>query len=141
MRPKRNSVTCVIDDLARLTEASQGYVEKIRLLLERRGVSMDDDAGPYLEVLEDVFIRQQAIRENVAEARDNLARLQTQLTSLGRRCDEPLDRIDRVQESLLQQLETMRDAGRRLRDAIDPAARRDEPKACGLLVPGPDLSQ
>lgn len=141
MASKRNSVTCVIDDLARLTEASPGYVDKIRLLLERRGVSMDDDAGPYLDVLEDVFIRQQAIRENVAEARDNLARLQSQLTSLGRRCDEPLDRIDRVQQSLLQQLETMRDAGRRLREVLDPAGRREEPPGAGLLVPGPDGAQ
>lgn len=141
MSAKRNSVASVIDDLARLTEASPTYVEKIRALLEKRGVSLEQDAAPFLDALEEVFIRQQAIRENVAEARDNLARLRHHLGALGARYDEPLERIEGVQESLHRQLSVIREANERLRSAVagtrsgSAAPRRTK---FATMVPGPE---
>lgn len=57
-----------IDDLARRTAASQGFVEKVRSYFVAKGLSMDQDGGTYAPALEVAFLRQEATRTGIHPA-------------------------------------------------------------------------
>ena len=51
-----------IDCLAKLTEAPTSFVEQVHALFRKKGISLDEDATPYLTALEAAFRREETIR-------------------------------------------------------------------------------
>jgi len=125
-----------IEALARRTDAPSSYVEKVRSLFTARGVSMDEDAAPYREALDEVFLRQQAIRRIVAEAMANKVQLERDLSAQGTTCTEQLGR--------LSQLLVLWDVSERVKGS---RRRREAPRDLSpgerdlSIVPGPDTPQ
>jgi hypothetical protein len=56
------SIADQIDCLARLTGAPRSFVDQVRDLFTRKGISLDEDSTPYLAALEEAFIREESIR-------------------------------------------------------------------------------
>jgi hypothetical protein len=72
---ERKSVAALIEELARKTGASEAYVTKVRALLARRGIRLDEDAAPYRAALEHAFRRQEEIRRQVHQVAEQISRL------------------------------------------------------------------
>ena len=51
-----------IDTLARLTGAPESFVLQVRELFSRKGIPLEADAAPYVEALEEAFVREERIR-------------------------------------------------------------------------------
>jgi len=62
MNFEAKSIADQIDCLARLTGAPQSFVDQVRDLFTRKGISLDEDSTPYLGALEEAFIREESIR-------------------------------------------------------------------------------
>lgn len=58
-----------IDNLATLTGAPGSFVDQVRALFTRKGISLDEDCTPYLRALEEAFIREESIRAGADTAR------------------------------------------------------------------------
>ena len=72
--PNRRSIAFLFDELARLNGAPECLVEQIRALFPRRGVALEQDALPYLEVLEETFSRAAMLEKECISAREAMAR-------------------------------------------------------------------
>jgi hypothetical protein len=73
MNFEAKSIGDQIDCLARLTGAPQSFVEQVRDLFTRKGISLDEDSTPYLRALEEAFIREESIRVGSTAARRGAA--------------------------------------------------------------------
>jgi hypothetical protein len=62
------SIAEQIDCLARLTDAPESFVSQVRELFERKGISLDEDAAPYVRALEEAFVREESIRIGAQQA-------------------------------------------------------------------------
>lgn len=69
------SIAALIEELAKKTGASDAYVEKVRALLARRGISLQEDCAPYRAALEHAFRRQEEIRRQVQQVAEQITRL------------------------------------------------------------------
>ncbi len=69
------SIASLIEELAKRTGASEAYVEKVRALLARRGISLQEDCAPYRAALEHAFRRQEEIRRQVQQVAEQISRL------------------------------------------------------------------
>jgi hypothetical protein len=56
-----------IDCLARLTGAPDSFVAQVRQLFTRKGISLEEDATPYVRALEEAFVREESIRAGARE--------------------------------------------------------------------------
>ena len=70
------SIEQQIDCLARLTGAPESFVNQVRQLFNSKGISLDDDAEPFVPALEEAFRREESIRCSTHRARQNLSKLQ-----------------------------------------------------------------
>ena len=78
----------MIEELASATEAPQALVEQIRAIFARRGVALDQDALPYLEVLEETFTRIALLEQDSIAARSAVARLEENSRRFADSCQE-----------------------------------------------------
>ena len=69
MHTEAKSIRDQIDCLAKLTGAPESFVEQVRDLFTRKGISLDDDSSPYVRALEEAFIREESIRVGTIAAR------------------------------------------------------------------------
>jgi hypothetical protein len=119
------SISEQIESLARLTGAPEPFVCQVKSLFENKGISLDEDATPYLKALEDAFRREESIRANAERARQNVARLRSTFDKLGAAYADKLSRLDRGRE-------TLREAGRKLGDRL---ARKASQSTTRVVVP------
>jgi hypothetical protein len=89
-----------IECLARLTGAPQSFVIQIKDLFSKKGISLDEDAEPYLHALEEAFRREEAIRVSTRRVHDNVARLQDNFSRVGRAYVGRLKQLKRIQSRL-----------------------------------------
>jgi len=80
MSEEPKSILKSIEDLARITEAPQAFVEQVRTLFRSKGISLEDDAAPYHGALVEAFRREHAIRKSTLQAKDDLVRLRQRRT-------------------------------------------------------------
>jgi hypothetical protein len=73
-----------IECLARLTGAPGTFVQQVRSLFTSKGISLDTDAEPFVEALEEAFRREENIRFGSRRAKENLDRLQNDFERVGR---------------------------------------------------------
>lgn len=72
-----------IECLARLTNAPSTFVGQVKDLFSRKGISLHEDASPYLKALEEAFHREEVIRANASRARTNIEKMQTSFQRIG----------------------------------------------------------
>jgi hypothetical protein len=119
----RRSIGYQIEELARLTGAPRSLVEEIQGMFLRRGVSLQEDSLPYLEVLEETFSRAAMLERENASARTALARLEENSRRFADSCQEMYGQLRSMEDFLgLGQKTTPQEAGRRRRLARQRAA-------------------
>lgn len=119
----RRSIGYQIEELARLTSAPRSLVEQIRVIFERRGVAMEDDALPYLEVLEETFSRAAMLERENTSARAAFGRMEENSRRFADSCQEMYGQLRSMEDFLgLGQKTTPQEAGRRRRLARQRAA-------------------
>lgn len=94
------SIADHIECLARLTGAPQSFVMQIKDLFSKKGISLDEDAEPYLQALEEAFRREEAIRASTRRVHDNVARLQNNFSRIGKAYVRQLKQLKRIQSHL-----------------------------------------
>jgi len=97
-----------IQCLARLTGAPVSFVDQVKQLFERKGISLHDDASPYLDALEEAFRREQSIRATTVRARQSVTRMQDNFQRIGRAYVEQLSQLKRLRSSLQDQSTRLR---------------------------------
>jgi hypothetical protein len=105
----RKSIEEHIQTLARNTGAPLSFVEQVRALFLTKGISLDEEAAPFLEALDEAFSREERIRLEARRTREGLA--QTQTAEAYRRAGEAY--IERV-SNLDAQGRALPERGRRL---------------------------
>lgn len=142
MSSRDNSIGEQVDRLARQTGASQTFVRRIRALFLNKGISLEEDATPYFTSLEEAFRREQGIRINAIQTRENLQRLQHQLLRFSRVFQEQLARLKDLRGSLNPTSSQTGSMGKRqYRITVLSSGRRAPSKGKGFLVPGPKEPQ
>jgi hypothetical protein len=81
-----------IDCLARLTGAPDSFVVQVKELFGRKGISLHEDAEPYIKALEEAFRREETIRASALRARQNLSSMSDNFQKIGRAYVEQLSR-------------------------------------------------
>ena len=83
MQFEPKSISEQIECLARLTAAPGSFVVQVKSLFSRKGISLDEDATPYLKALEEAFKREENIRSTTQRARQNIRKLQKNFNRIG----------------------------------------------------------
>jgi hypothetical protein len=94
------SIAEQIDCLARLTGAPTTFVDQVRQLFTRKGISLEEDSGPYVKALEEAFIREESIRASAEQARPDLASTASDFKKIGKTYVKQLERLRRVHAGL-----------------------------------------
>ena len=100
MRSRKVSLEESIAALARETDASSSFVDKVRALFLGRGVDLEDSAEPYTMALNEAFRRHARMRSRLDEARESLSRLHANVAALGDAFSGQLTRLRAVREAL-----------------------------------------
>ena len=95
LRPK--SIAEHIDCLARLTGAPAVFVMQVRELFSRKGISLDQDATPYLKALDEAFLREESIRTRAAAARQKQEAAETTFERIEKTYRQQLRRLPDVE--------------------------------------------
>jgi len=141
------SIAEQIDCLARLTGAPTSFVDQVRELFTRKGISLEEDSSPYVRALEEAFIREESIRAGAQQAGANIAAVGADFKKVGKAYVQQLERLRRVQAGLREKRKGPRKtAPESSQVAIDPEIssrslvtrqqREDMP-----MVPGPEELQ
>lgn len=125
MTDSRRSLKSQIDELARLTGAPESLVDEIRDIFARRGVPLDADSLPYLDILEETFTRAAALDRDSASARTGLEQGEESCRRLADSCLELYGQLHSMEEFLSAGSRlTPQDASRVRRQARERAAAR-----------------
>jgi hypothetical protein len=138
------SIAEQIDCLARLTGAPESFVDQVRELFTRKGISLEDDSAPYTKALEEAFIREESIRASARQARTTMAASGTDFRKIGRAYVQQVERLRRAQAarrgkrkasrpSETEPAEAATEAGRSSQGLVTRQQNEDLP-----MVPGPE---
>jgi len=94
------SIADQIECLARLTGAPTTFVDQVRKLFTRKGISLAVDSSPYVKALEEAFIREESIRASTEQTRVSVASSVTDFKKIGKTYVRQLERLRRVQAGL-----------------------------------------
>ena len=92
-----------IECLAKLTGAPGEFVEQVRSLFATKGISLDTQAGPFIDALEEAFRREENIRHANAHARRNITQLHESFKRVGESYVSHLSKLKRVQSRLQEE--------------------------------------
>jgi len=120
-----NTIAEHIDCLARLTGAPASFIEQVRALFVMKGISLDEQAEPFLEALEEAFRREECIRASADRARQNLTKIQDSFRKVGKAYVEQLSQLKKIKSSLQKQSSQVR------REAI-----QSRPKTTRVTIKG-----
>ena len=104
-----DQITC----LAQLTGASCSFINQVRALFTSKGISLETDASPFLQALEEAFRREENIRASSVHAKDQMSRLRENFRKVGQAYVDQLSQLRRLQSSL-------QDQSRRLQKKLSP---------------------
>lgn len=103
MTQPTETLSDVIDTLARQTSAPEDFVLRTREMFVRRGISLDEPGDPYFDALIDTFHREERIRLNAERAQASLRQLDGQLEACETGCRQMLADLERIQRNLREQ--------------------------------------
>ena len=102
-----NSIEAQIDCLARLTGAPGTFVEQVRQLFVRKGISLQDDATPYIPALEQAFRREETVRNSAKKTQKNLDEVQQHFKQIGQSYKKQIDQLKKIRQSLQKTARTL----------------------------------
>lgn len=147
MDTQPRSISQQISCLARLTGAPETFVSQVRELFTRKGISLDANAEPYLQALEEAFQREETIRTSAAKARRSVSRLENRHSKLGQTYAKQVEQLKRIQANLSDQARRLRGPSAPARNPI-PKVRVKSSKSSNYItrqqnedlpmVPGPE---
>ena len=97
-----------IECLSRLTSAPNNFVDQVRQLFVDKGISLDNEAAPFLPALEEAFKREETIRCSTRRAREGLSSIHDNFRKVGKAYVEQLSQLKKIQSSLQQQSQRLR---------------------------------
>src|SRR5262245_64524019 len=120
------SIGRTIDELARLTGAPALLVEEIRAIFVRHGISLEVDALPYAEILEETFTRVVVLERDGSKAHDAMARCEENSRRFADSCQELFGQLQSMEDFLssAQRLSSPEAAKQRRLARQSAAARR-----------------
>jgi len=138
------SIAEQIECLARLTGAPTSFVDQVRDLFTRKGISLGEDAAPYVRALEEAFIREESIRASAEQTRVGIASSVSDFKKIGKTYVQQVERLRRVQAGLRDKRRSARaaaadsttvriDSEISARSLVTRQQHEDMP-----MVPGPD---
>jgi hypothetical protein len=98
--PEPKTIAEHIECLARLTGAPLAFVDQVRALFLAKGISLDTEADPFLDALEEAFRREESIRCSTYRARRNLDQVHDNFQKVGRAYVEQLSQLKRIHTKL-----------------------------------------
>lgn len=125
MTRSRFTLARQIDELARLTSAPASLVEEIRAIFARRGISLDEDALPYADILDETFSRAAEIDREGTEAHEGFRTLEENSRRFADACQELYGQLSAMEDFLRgTPRPTAAETAKRRRQARDRAAAR-----------------
>src|SRR5262249_55672279 len=120
------SIGRTIDELALLTGAPALLVEEIRAIFVRHGISLETEALPYIEILEETFTRAVLLERDGNAAHDAMARLEENSRRFADSCQELFGQLQSMDDFLssAQRLSSPEAAKRRRLARQRASARR-----------------
>ncbi len=97
-----------IDCLARLTGAPLVFIDQVRSLFASKGISLESEAQPFVQALEQAFRREENIRASSHAANHHLSRIRENFRKVGKAYVEQLSQFRRMQSSLQKQSRKLR---------------------------------
>jgi len=131
--------------LARLTGASDSFIDQVKSLFLKKGIALDAEAEPYIHALEEAFRREESIRASSRRARQNLSQVSDRFSRMVRDYVRKVRQMKKVQSNLHDRTRKLqKDSGKGKtthtvtiqgdhRSFITRPEREDLP-----MVPGPD---
>jgi hypothetical protein len=114
-----------IDELARLTAAPSALVEEIRAIFARRGISLEEDALPYVEILDETFVRAAELDREGIEALNACRTSEESSRRFADSCQELYGQLRSIEDFLEgTPRPTPAEAAKRRRQARERAAAR-----------------
>ena len=107
MTKTTQTIAGFIDRVSRRTGASEPFVEQVRELFLKKGITLDSQAAPYLQAIEEAFNREQAIRATSLRAKDNVQQLRQNFSKIGNAYSRQLDQLKKIQSKLQAQTRRM----------------------------------
>lgn len=145
------SIEYHIDFLARRSGAPEAFVRQVKQVFDRKGISLGEDAAPYVQALEEAFRREENIRFGTTRARESIDSMQRNFQRIGKAYVDQLSQLKRIQSSLRSEsnrlrgkVDAMRASGTTYqvtikgdhRTLVTPMVREELP-----MVPGPEEIQ
>lgn len=133
------SVADVIRVLARQTEAPESFVIEVRALFTEKGISLDQEAGPFAEAIADAFLFEEQVRRQAESALAGLVELERQRELLHEGARREINRLVVLRDTLQFASEQFQRNLARLRGKnLDfPRRPRVSDDLPGPLLPGP----
>lgn len=99
MSNEPKSIADEIRCLARSTGAPESFVDQVKQLFSSKGISLHDDATPFVTALHEAFRREQTIRCSTLRAKESLARLRANFDRIGKVYADQLSRVRQSKNS------------------------------------------
>jgi hypothetical protein len=107
MRETNQTIADLIDHVSRRTGASEPFTEQVRELFLKKGITLDSNAGPYYQAIEEAFNREQTIRATSQRAKENIQQLRQNFSKIGTAYSNQLDQLKKIQSKLQAQTRRM----------------------------------
>jgi hypothetical protein len=135
-----------IECLARMTGAPDSFVDQVRTLFSSKGISLEDDATPYVSALDEAFTREECIRSTTYRAHKSVVKLQSDFSRIGKAYVEQMKQTRRTQSGMRELSKKARElsAGKRTHVVISGDHRTyvTRPQRDTFpMVPGPKEPQ
>jgi len=103
MTHQPKSIQDHIECLARMTGASDSFIEQVEALFTSKGISLETDATPFLQALDEAFRREENIRAGSLHAKHQIEKLRDNFRKVGQAYVDQLAQLRRLQSSLQHQ--------------------------------------
>ena len=97
-----------IDCLARLTGAPLEFIDQVRSLFASKGISLESEAQPFVQALEQAFRREENIRASSHAANHHLSRIRENFRKVGKAYVAQLSQLRHMQSSLQKKSRKLR---------------------------------
>jgi len=134
------SIDDEIQMLARLTGASNAFVQQVRALFTSKAIALEEDIAPFQVALEEAFRREEAIRAYSGRAQKSMTAVRETLERTRELHRASAERLDEAKAALERNARRLRESGARLDSAawtLSPGRRPVRDTDAAPIVPGP----
>ena len=97
-----------IECLGRLTGAPASFVDQVKQLFIKKGITLDTAATPYLTALEEAFQREESIRANALRTRNEVSRMQQGFEKIGASYMQQVEQLKKIRSVLQEQAKQLK---------------------------------